>query len=157
LFNGRITSAIFHNRIADIFAERFAGDGNAIQVQRAGLAGQRFEDGADAAGAEHIFHVVFPSRCNFADVWHPRADFIQMCQREWLARFDRHRKRMQHGVGAAAHGDIERERIFKRLAGEDIAGANVLGNQIDDASAGFLEECIACRIGRQDAAVAGQG
>ena len=59
-----------------------------------------------------------------------------MLQIERHARLDGDRQRVQHGVGAAAHGHVEGEGVFERLAGEDVAGADVLLHQVDDRLAG---------------------
>ena len=79
-----------------------------------------------------------------------------MFEREGLAGFDGDSQRVQHGVGAAAHGDIEGECVFKGFAGEDVAWPNVLGDQIDDAFTGFFKQLIACRVGGENASVTGE-
>src|ERR1700722_16784403 len=80
-----------------------------------------------------------------------------MLQREGLAGFDGDGQSMEHGVGAATHGDIECESIFESVVGEDVAGADVLFDEINDSSAGFFEEFVAGGIGGENAAVAGEG
>ena len=146
--------AIFHDRVADVFAQRFAGDGDAVEIQRARFAGEGFEDRADSAGTIDIFHVIFAGRRDFADIRHARADFVEMGQVEWLSGFDGDGQRVQHRVGRAAHGHIEGEGVFESLVGEDVARADVLRHEIDDPATRLFEQFIALRIGGEDAAVA---
>ena len=70
----------------------------------------------DAAGAMHVFHV------HIGDGWRDLAQDRHMARQPvdighgegHLALIGRGQQ-MQHGVGRAAHGDIQRHRVLERL------------------------------------------
>ena len=71
---------------------------------------------------------------------------------------------MEHGVGAAAHGDVEGHGIEERFPGGDAAGqyalvAILIVGQcvLHNLSGGILEESDAVFMGGEDGTVAGQG
>ena len=70
---------------------------------------------------------------------------------------------MQHGVGRAAHGDVERHGVLERLEAGDRARQRglvivlvVAAGEIDDEMAGLDEQALAVGVGGHDRAVAGQ-
>ena len=70
----------------------------------------------DAAGAMHVLHVhVGLRRRDLAQVRHAARQPVDVGHRERHAAFLRGGEQMQHGVGRAAHGDVERHRVLERL------------------------------------------
>ena len=72
-------------------------------------------------------------------------------------------EQMQHGVGRAAHRDVEAHRVLERLEAGDRARQHALvvlfviaAREIDDQMAGLDEQALAVGVGREDRAVAGQ-
>ena len=49
-------------------------------------------------------------------------------------------REMEHGIRGAAKRHIQHQGIFKCLAGHDVAGKNIVADQIHDAHAGLLRE-----------------
>ena len=75
----------------------------------------------------------------------------------------RRRQQVQHGVGRAAHGDVERHRVLERLERADIARQHALvvllvvaAGEIDDQMARLDEEALAVGMGGERRAIAGQ-
>ena len=66
-------------------------------------------------------------------------------------------QRVQHGVGAAAHGHVEDEGVVERLARDDVARLEVFLHHLDDPLAGLAPELLALGVVGEDGAVAGQG
>jgi hypothetical protein len=72
----------------------------------------------------------------------------------------RHRQDVQHGVGRAAHGDVECHGVLERLQGRDAAREHVaiallvvLLGHLDDAAASGFKQIPAARVGGQQGAV----
>ena len=72
-------------------------------------------------------------------------------------------KQMQHGVGRAAHGDIERHGVLERLEIGDIARQDAgivllvtAARELHDGPASLKEQLAPVGMGRQQAAIAGQ-
>ena len=79
------------------------------------------------------------------------------------SRLIRGGEQVQHGVGRAAHGDVERHRVLESLEIGDGArqhGGVILlvpaPREIDDRVAGLDEQALAVRVGRQSGAIARQ-
>ena len=77
--------------------------------------------------------------------------------------FMRGGEQMQHGVGRAAHGDVERHGVLERLEARDAARQRgrvvllvVAAGEIDDQVAGLDEQALAVGMRGQRRAVAGQ-
>ena len=75
-----------------------------------------------------------------------------------------HCEQVQHGVGRASHGYVERHCVEECLAGSYRPGENALvaffiigEGVVDDEPGGFPEEFDAVPVGREDGAVAGKG
>ena len=80
-----------------------------------------------------------------------------------ISRLMRGGEQMQHGVGRAAHRNVERHGVLERLEIRDRARQHALvvllvvaAGEIDDQMAGFDEQPLAVGVGRDDRAVAGQ-
>ena len=74
----------------------------------------------------------------------------------------RRREQMQHGVGRAAHRDVEGHRVLERLEIGDGARQRArivlfipAAREIDDEMARFDEQLATVGVGRHDRAVAG--
>ena len=121
------------------------------------------QDREDAAGAVHVLDVVAGRRRDLADARHLARQAVDVGHLEIDARFLGHRQNVQHGVGRAAHGDVERHRVLERLEGRDAAREDrrialdvVAPGHLDDALAGRLEQLPAQGVRRQQRAVARQ-
>ena len=103
---------------------RLAVHGGQVAVQQSGAI-QFAQNGHDAAGAVHVFHVVG------LDDWAQPCDrcgtLRDMRSMSFMVKstpaFMRRRQQMQHGVGRAAHGDIQRHGVFEGLEGGDASAA----------------------------------
>ena len=122
------------------------------------------KDVHDAAGAMHVFDVDRrDGRRDFAEMRHPAREPIDVGHGEGHFALLRGGQQMQHGVGGAAHGDVEGHRIFKRVEGGDGARQRagvvllvIAMAKLDSGAAGAEEELFAVRVRGHDGAVAGQ-
>ena len=133
-----------------------------IGVQQAGAI-QFAQDRRDAAGAMHVFHVVFGVGRDLAQGRHMARQSIHVPHREIHFRFMRDRQQMQHGIGRAAHRNIQRHRILERVERGDgtrqHAGVVLLvvaPAQLDDHAPGAQKQLLALGMRRHQRAVAGQ-
>ena len=83
---------------------------------------QLAEDGGDAAGPVDVLHVVVGVRRDLAQARHPARDRVDGGEVEVDLALLRGGEDVQHGVGRAAHGDVERHRVLERRARGDVAG-----------------------------------
>ncbi len=148
---------IFDFSGGDIFAEGFSRNGHLVKIESAGLFGDGFEDGGDAPGAVDVFHVVFAGGSNFADVGDALGDFVEVLDGEGDAGFDGDGEGVEDGVGGAAHGHVEGDGVFEGFLGEDVGGADIFVDEVDDGAAGGFKEAVAGGINGEDGAVAGEG
>ena len=148
---------VFDDGTSDVFAEGLAGDGDATEVERAGLFADGLEDGRNAAGAVDIFHVILARGGDFTDMGDALGNFVEMLDAEGDARFDGQRQGVEDRVGRSAHGHIEGDGIFKRGAGEDVPRLDVFLDHVHDGPAGRFKEAVAGVIDGENGAVAWQG
>ena len=122
------------------------------------------EDAHDAAGAVHVLdmHVGDRGR-DLAQHRHAARKPVDVGHGEVDLALMRGGEQMQHGVGRAAHRDVERHRVLERLEVGDRARQRArivlfvpAAREIDDQMAGLDEQLRAVGVGRDDRAVAGQ-
>ena len=95
--------------------------GGCIGVQQAATC-QFAEDGHDAASTVHVFDVVLGRvRCHLAQLRHALGQAVDIAHAERHLAFLCGSQQMQDGVGGAAHGDVQRHRVFERFEGGDAA------------------------------------
>ena len=102
-------------------------------------------------------------RRHLAETGHPTGQAVDVGQGEVDAAFVRRGQQVQHGVGRAAHRDVEAHRVLEGGEARDAArqrGRIVLfvpaAGEIDDHAAGLAEQPLAIGMRRQDRSVAGQ-
>ncbi|MPL67232.1 hypothetical protein SDC9_12923 [bioreactor metagenome] len=152
-----------HVPFPDRLAEAVAVHGAHAHVQQAGAA-HLAQNAHDATGAVHVFHVhVLLRRRDLAQAGHLAAEPVDVVHGEVDAALVRDRQQMQHGVGRAAHGDIEAHRVLEGLEGGDVARQQALFlalvmalGDLDDLAPGLEEQLLAVGMGRQHRAVARQ-
>ena len=131
-----------------------------IAVQQA-CAVQLAEDPQHAAGAVHIFHMVFLGTWrHFTQLRHLAGQLVDIAHGEVDFGFLCRRQQVQNGVGGAAHGDIQRHGVLKRFFARDVARQRgyiillvVAFGQLNDALARGEEQCFAVSVGGQQRAV----
>src|SRR5690606_31282276 len=137
--------------------------GGQVGVQQAATR-QLAEDGEDATGTVHVFHVVFPDvGCDFAQLGYQAGQAVNVAQIKIHLAFLCRGEQVQDGVGGAADGDVHGHGIFKRLEVGDVARQHrcvavavvTLGN-LDDGACGLQEQLLTVGVGGQCGAVAGQ-
>jgi hypothetical protein len=136
----------------------------AVAVDQAGPV-QFAQDGHDAAGPVHVFHVVeLGGGGHLGQVGHLARQAVDVLHGEVDARLPRRRQQVQHGVGGAAHGDVQAHGVLEGLEAGDVArqGAGVVllviaPGQVHGQPAGAQEQLPALGMGGQQGAVAGQG
>ena len=116
-----------HLGAGDVLAQRLAGDGDAVEIQRAGLAAMTLEDGADAAGAVDIFHVILARRATTLQrCGHARGDLVELLQVECAPASMAMASVCSTVLVRAAHGHVQGEGVVEGLRGQDVARADVL-------------------------------
>ena len=115
-------------------------------MEQAGAV-QFAEDGHDAAGAMHVLQMdVGRGRRDLAEVGNAAREAVDVRHGEGDLGLLRGGQEMQHGVGGAAHGDVEGHGVLEGLEGGDAAGSGgevvvlvVAAGQIDDGAASLQE------------------
>ena len=118
----------------------------------------------DAAGAMHVLEMhVGAGRRDLAQHGHAPRQPVDVGHGEGNLRLIGGGENMQHGVGRAAHGNVERHRVlegFERRDGARQRGGVVLlipaAREIDDRMASLDEQPLAVLMRRQRRAIAGQ-
>ena len=144
----------------DGFAERVPVDAVHRGVEQPGAV-EFAEDGEDAPGAVDILDVVVGVGCDLAEHRHPPRKTVDVLHREIHARLVRHGQQVQHRVGRAAHGDVERHGVLEgglggyRARQDRIVAREVVAFGVaDDERRGVLEEPAAVGVRGDDRAVA---
>ncbi len=108
--------------------------------------------------------VLVGHRRDLAQAGHLARDAVDVGHGEVHARFVRSCQQVQHGVGGAAHRDVERHGVFERgLVGDGARQDRVIvllvvaARQVHDQAAGAQEQLLAVRVRGQHGAVTGQG
>ena len=102
-------------------------------------------------------------RGQLAEAGHAAAQLVDVLHAEVHTGLVGYGQKVEHGVGGAAHGDVERHGVEESLAGGDGAGEHafvalfvVLQRVRHDEACGILEEAEAVGVGGENGAVAGQ-
>ncbi len=138
--------------------------GGPVGVQQT-ATGEFTQDGHDAAGAVHVFDVDVGHRGgDLAQARHLARHAVDVGHGEVDASFAGSGQQVQHGVGGAAHGDVERDGVLEGFEGGDVARQRALVvllvvalGQLDDGATGLAEQLLAVGVGGQRGAVARQG
>ena len=157
LFERMDALRILDFRRLDALAERYAGNGHAVEVQQARNLADFIEDGADAAGGVDIFDMPAAGGRDLADVGALGTDGVDPVQIVFDAGLVGDGQGVQDGIGRAAHGHIEDEGVIERFLRDNRQRLDVFADHFDDLLAGLLVQVLPPRVGRQDRAVAGQG
>ena len=111
------------------------------------------EDRHDAAGAMHVLEVVVARRRHFAKVGNLARQAVDVAQVEVDLAFLRGGQQVQHGVGRATHGDVQRHGVLERRLARDVTRQDtgvvflvVAPGQVDDGAAGLAEKLLAVRV-----------
>ena len=139
----------------EVLGHGAAGHGHAVAVQVA-VVEQRLHEQRDAAGLEQVLGDVAAARLQVGDVGRALEDLGDVEQVELDARLVRDGRQVQGRVGRAAGGRHDGRGVLERLAGHDVARADVLGDQLHDLLAGRGAEPVADLVGRRSARRIGQ-
>ena len=98
---------------------------------------------------------------DFTQLRHFAGELVDVAHGEVDFGFLRGGQQVKNGIGGAAHGDIQRHRIFKRRFAGDVARQRagivllvVAFSQFNDALTGVEEQLLTVGVGRQQRAVA---
>ena len=134
----------FH--VLEILGNRAAGHCHAVAVQEA-VVEQRLHEQRHAARLEHVLGNVLSARLHVGDVRRLLEDFGDVEEVEFNAALVRHGRQVQRAVGGAAGGSDDGRGILQRLAGDDVARADVAGEQFHHHLAGGHTEAVADFVG----------
>ena len=110
--------------------EGAAFHGAAVAVKQARIEQQPHHLG-DATGPVQIHGHVTAAWLEVADHRHPLADDLEIVDVEGHAGGAGHRQQVQHGIGGAPHRHDHADGVLERLAGHQVAGADALGDRLD--------------------------
>jgi hypothetical protein len=110
---------------------------HAVLVDQPGLA-QLLHHHGHAAGFVEVLGHVFAAGLEVHEIGRVLEDVADVEQVEVDPGLVRDGGQVQPGVGGAAGAGHDPRRVFERLAGDDVAGADVLFDQVHDGDAGGL-------------------
>jgi hypothetical protein len=103
-------------------------------VQQPGVE-QHFHERADTTDRDQFRHEVLAARPEVGEHRHACADADEVIQVQRHARGIRDRQKMQDGVRRAAERDRDRDRVFERLAREDVGRLDAPRQQFENGRA----------------------
>src|SRR6516162_3196892 len=120
-----------HDDIAQILGDGLAGDGHAIAMQIAAVE-QCLHQHRHAANVVQVLHYIAAAGLQIANIRRALADLAESVQVEIDARLVGDRRDVQPAIGRAAGSGDDGRGVLNRLAGDDVAGADVLPQQFHD-------------------------
>ncbi len=139
--------------VADILAERAAGDGDAAKIEQAlHLGHQR----AQAAGVKKILHQIFAGRRDVGDHRHLARNGVEAGHVQRHAGAARHGNDVDDGVGRAAERHVDADGVVERRRVEDLLRRQIFPHHLDDAAAGIAAHAWMIGVDRGDRGGAGQ-
>ncbi len=117
------------------FGHGFAGDGEAIAVEQAGVE-QRLHERANAADGDERAHAVFAAGLEIRQHGHAFADAREVVNGQLHLRGVRDGDQVQHGIGRTAERDDDGDGIFKSFLREDVERLDALLQHVHDGRAG---------------------
>ena len=145
------------------FAQGRAMHGTGVAMEQSGAL-QFAQNRRHATGAMHVFHVIFlRRRSDLAQIRHQTAQTVDVAHGERDLGLTRGGQQMQHGVGRAAHGDVETHGV---LEGGEVGDRTrqharvvlfvITARQLHDQPSGFEEQLAPLGMGGQQRSVARQ-
>ena len=132
-----------------------AGHGHAVAVQEA-VVEERLHQERNAAGLEQVLGDIAPAGLQVGDVGRALEDLGHVEQVELDAALVGDGRQVQGGVGGAAGGGHHHGGVLERPAGDDVARADLLGDEVHDHLAGRHAEAVADLVGSGRAGRIGQ-
>ena len=124
-----------------------AGDGHAVAVEQAFFE-QHFQHLRHTTGAMEIHRDITARRFEIAQHRHLAAHALEIIDGPFDLGGMSDGEEVQHRVGRAAGGHDQRHRVFDRLAGDDVARADVVFDGVDQHARGIRRRIGFFRIGR---------
>ncbi len=118
-----------HFDVFQILGHRLAGDSEAVAMQVAAIK-QRLQHHRHATNAIEIERDIFPAGFEVGDVGRFGEDFADIMQVEIDARLMRDGRQMQRAVGGTTGGGDNHRSVLQRFAGDDIARADFVFQQV---------------------------
>ncbi len=118
----------------EVFGNGFTGHRQAVTVEEA-VVQQVFHDRRYAADVVQVLHDILAAGFEIGETRGPIADALEVFQGQGHADRARHRNQVNHGVGGTAENDDQHHGVFERLARHDVAGPDVLFQQVPDGLA----------------------
>ena len=113
----------------------FAGDGEAIAVEQAGVE-QRLHERADAADGDERAHAVFAAGLEVGEHGHAFADAREVVNGQLHLRGVRDGEQVQHRIGRTAERDDDGDGVLKRFLREDVEGLEAHAQHVYDGRTG---------------------
>ena len=117
---------------------------------------QRLHQHRHAADIVEVLHHIAPAGLQIGDVGGAPKDLADIVQIKFDADLVGHCRQMEPGIGRAAGGGNDGRGIFERLAGDDVARAQIAAHEVHHCAARGFGEGVARVIGRRRARRAGQ-
>ncbi len=155
LLSGADDVGVLVEHARDILGDGLARAGDQVGFQQTELV-DLVHHGIDAARLVEVLHVGSARGRQMAEVGRLGGDLVGDIGVEVDAALVRDRGQVEHRVGGAAERHIHGQRVAERVLGHDVAGLDILFQQLHDLHARVLRKLDALGIRRGDGAVAAQ-
>ena len=119
----------------EFFAHGIARGGHAVGVDQTRLA-QFLHHHRHAAGFVEVFGDIGAARLHVDKVRRVAEDFADVFEEKVDTRLVRHRRKVQTGIGGPTGAGHDAGGVLERLTGTDVAGADVLFDQVHHGGPG---------------------
>ena len=124
-----------------LLADRPPGDRRRVAVHVAALDEPTDHD-RHATEFVEVVHYAGPARLEIGDLRRPSTDLVELLDREVDPGLGGQREQVEHGVGRAADGDLEGDRILEALLAEEVRRFALFLNDLDSEFAAFAGDGV---------------
>lgn len=141
--------------IAAVLANAFAVDRQDILVDEPDRH-ELIDNRRHTAGMVIVLAQIFACRLEVHQERHALAIGLPVVDGQFNAQVAGDSRQVDGGVGGAAYGGVDADRIDEGFAGHHVARLDVFMNHVDDAKAGAIRHFLPVAIGRGDGCGTGQ-
>ena len=136
-------------RLGAVLADRLAVDGQRVLVDELALH-QLVDHRRHAAGAMELLAEILAGRLHVDEQGHVVAHLLPLADVELDADVAGDGVDVDRGVGRAADGAVDHDRVLERLPSQDVGRLEVLPHHVDDAPARLVGDLAALAVRRRD-------
>ncbi len=132
--------------IFKVFGHGFSGDGHAVAMKAPGIE-ESLENCGNAADFVEVEHDVLSARTEVGEDRRSLADLVDFLEGEGDAQFVSDGGKVEGDVGRTTGSGSDRDCVFERFLGDDIAGQESGGEQVHHRFGDLSEVFIALAVG----------